>query len=207
MRPSPTGSCDHADEIELIDLAPDELLNRLKEGKVYIPDQAARAVNLFFRKGNLTALREISLRRAADRVDEQMLDYMEAKAIPGPWPAKERILVAVSSHPLSERLVRTGRRLADNLNAEWFAVYIETPDRMHFSAKHAERVQHTLRLAEELGAKVMTTSGRTVPETMLEFAHAHNITKIIAGKAAPAALARIAARFDRRRDHPQQRPN
>ncbi|MDD5368930.1 MAG: sensor histidine kinase KdpD [Anaerolineaceae bacterium] len=173
---------DQADEIELIDLAPDELLNRLKEGKVYIPDQAARAVQQFFRKGNLTALREISFRRAADRVDEQMLDYMEAKAIPGPWAAKERILVAVSSHPLSERLVRTGRRLADNLNAEWFAVYIETPDRMHYSASHSERVQHTLRLAEELGAKVTTISGRTVPDAVLEYAHAHNITKIIVGK-------------------------
>jgi two-component system, OmpR family, sensor histidine kinase KdpD len=173
---------DQADEIELVDLSPDELLNRLKDGKVYVPDQAARAIQQFFRKGNLTALREISLRRAADRVDEQMLDYMETKSIPGPWPVKERILVAVSAHPVSERLVRAGRRLADNLGAELYVVYIETPDRIHHAAKYSERVQRTLHLAEELGAKVQTITGRTVPEAMLAFAHQHNITKIIAGK-------------------------
>lgn len=173
---------DQADEIELVDLSPDELLNRLKEGKVYIPDQAARAIHQFFRKGNLTALREISLRRTADRVDEQMLDYMETKSIPGPWPTKERVLVAVSAHPLSERLVRTGKRLADNLNAEWYAIYIETPDRIHLAAKYSERVQHTLHLAEELGAKVMAITGRTVPEAVLSFAYEHNITKIVVGK-------------------------
>jgi two-component system, OmpR family, sensor histidine kinase KdpD len=173
---------DQADEIELIDLSPDELLSRLKEGKVYIPDQAAHAIHQFFRKGNLTALRELSLRRAADRVDEQMLDYMETKAIPGPWPTKERILVSVSAHPISERLVRAGRRLADHMNAEWYAVYIETPDRIHHAAAYNDRVQRTLHLAEELGGKVQTVTGRTVPEAMLAFAHQHNITKIILGK-------------------------
>ncbi|MCL4560132.1 MAG: sensor histidine kinase KdpD [Chloroflexi bacterium] len=173
---------DEADEIELIDLAPDELLQRLKEGKVYVPEQAVRAIHQFFRKGNLTALREISMRRAAHRVDVQMRDYMETKAIPGPWPAKDRLMVAISTHPLSERLVRAGRRLAEELDAEWFVVYVETPERLHFSPQYSERLGRILRLAESLGGKVMTVSGRTVPEAIIEFAHKYNITKIIAGK-------------------------
>ena len=100
---------DEASEIEVIDLPPDELIQRLQEGKVYIPDQAARAIEKFFRKGNLTALREISLRRAAERVDNQMRSYMRAESITGPWPAGDRILVCISSHPLGERLVRAGQ--------------------------------------------------------------------------------------------------
>ena len=178
----PNRILDQADEIEVIDLPPEELLDRLTAGKVYIPEQAARASQLFFRKGNLTALREIALRHAAERVDTQMLDYMETKAIPGPWPARERILVAISAHPMSERLVRAGRRLADNLNAEWHVVYVETPDRMRYSPVHSERVARTMRLAEELGAQVVTLSGHAVPEAILEYAHKHNVTKIIAGK-------------------------
>ena len=117
---------DEADEIELVDLPADELLKRLRDGKVYVSDQAMRALEKFFRKGNLTALREISLRRAADRVDSQMLSYMKTKDIPGPWPAAERILVCISSHPMGERLIRSGRRLADDLNAEWYVLYVET---------------------------------------------------------------------------------
>ncbi|MBP6180124.1 MAG: sensor histidine kinase KdpD, partial [Anaerolineales bacterium] len=108
---------DEASEIEVIDLPPDELLVRLQEGKVYVPDQAARAIQKFFRKGNLTALREMSLRRAAERVDDQMRAYMQTRAIQGIWAASERLLVCVSPSPLSERLVRTTRRLADELNA------------------------------------------------------------------------------------------
>ncbi len=118
---------DEASEIEVIDLPPDELLARLREGKVYVPDQAARAIQKFFRKGNLTALREICLRRAAERVDDQMRAYMQTRAIQSIWPASERLLVCISPSPLSERLVRTTRRLADELNAEWLALYVETP--------------------------------------------------------------------------------
>ena len=116
---------DEASEIEVIDLPPEELLTRLQEGKVYIPEQAQRAIQKFFRKGNLSALREMSLRRAAERVDDQMRTYMRTRAIPGPWPATERLLVCISPSPLAEKLVRTTRRLADELNAEWFAVYVE----------------------------------------------------------------------------------
>jgi two-component system sensor histidine kinase KdpD len=178
----PDNVLDQADEIELIDLPPDELLQRLKDGKVYVPEQAARAIEKFFRKGNLTALRELSLRRAAARVDAQMLDYMAARAIPGPWPAAERLLVCVSPGALSERLVRTACRLADELKAEWYAVYIETPDQAYLSSEQRERVARLLHLAEELGAQVQTIPSPAVAETVIRYARAHNVTKIIAGK-------------------------
>lgn len=173
---------DEASEIEVIDLPPDELIQRLKEGKVYIPDQAARAMEKFFRKGNLTALREISLRRAAERVDTQMRSYMRAESISGPWPAGDRILVSISSHPLGERLVRAGRRLSDDLDAEWIVVFVETPGHTHMPPENRERILHNLNLAEQLGARVENLSGTSVAETVLEFARRNNVTKIIAGK-------------------------
>ena len=154
----------------------------MKEGKIYIPDQAARAIEKFFRKGNLTALREISLRRAAERVDNQMRSYMRAESIPGPWPAGDRILVCISSHPLGERLVRAGRRLADDLDAEWIVVFVETPGHIHMPAENRERIEHNLNLAEQLGARVENLTGTSVAETVLEFARRNNVTKIIAGK-------------------------
>jgi two-component system sensor histidine kinase KdpD len=178
----PDSLIDEAYEIELVDLPTDELLQRLRSGKVYVPDQAARALEKFFRKGNLTALRELSLRQTADRVDNQMVDYMQTRAIPGPWAASERILVCISSHPLGERLVRTGRRLADDLKAEWYVVFVETPGHLHMPDENRERVQHNLLLASELGAKVINLPGSQVAEVVLGFAHDHNITKIIAGK-------------------------
>ena len=173
---------DEAYEIELVDLPTDELLNRLRDGKVYISEQASRALDKFFRKGNLTALRELSLRRAAERVDSQMLNYMHNESIAGPWPAGDRIMVCVSSHPMGERLIRAGRRLADDLNAEWYVVYVETPGHMHMPAANRQRMQHYLRLAEELGARVMNITGESVANAVVDFAHQYNITKIIAGK-------------------------
>lgn len=173
---------DEAYEIELIDLPTDELLQRLREGKVYVPDQAARALEQFFRKGNLTALRELAMRRAAERVDSQMVHYMQTKSIPGPWPAGDRILVCLSSHPLGERLVRSGRRLADDLDATWYVVFVETPGHLRMPAKNRLRIQQNLRLAEELGAKVITLTHTSVAEAVIHFAHEHNVTKIIAGK-------------------------
>lgn len=173
---------DEAREIELIDLPPDELLQRLSEGKVYVPEQAARAIQKFFRPGNLTALREMAMRRAAERVDEQMRAYMQTRAIPGPWPAAERLLICVSPSPLSERLVRAGRRMAEPLNAEWLAIYVETPAHAHLSEIERDRVARSLLLAEELGAKSITLPGRAVAETVIEYARRHNVTKIIAGK-------------------------
>jgi two-component system sensor histidine kinase KdpD len=173
---------DEANEIELIDLPIDELLQRLEEGKVYVPEQAAYAVKKFFRPGNLTALRELALRRAADRVDQQMRAYMQTRAIPGPWPAGERMLVCVSASPLGERLVRTGRRLAARLNAQWFAVYVETPDHARLSEADRDRVARTLRLAETLGARAVTLQGHSVADGVMAYARTHNITQIIAGK-------------------------
>jgi two-component system sensor histidine kinase KdpD len=173
---------DEAYEIELVDLPTDELLDRLREGKVYIPEQASRALEKFFRKGNLTALRELSLRRAAERVDSQMLHYMHTQAIPGPWPAGDRIMVCVSSHPMGERLVRAGRRLADDLNADWYVVFVETPGHLHMPAENRVRMQRNLQLAEELGGRVVNIISESVADAVIEFAHQHNITKIIAGK-------------------------
>src|SRR5512135_2886330 len=169
---------DEASEIEVIDLPPEELLVRMKEGKVYIPDQAARAIQEFFRKGNLTALREMSLRRAAERVDTQMRSYMQTRAIQGPWPATERLLVCISPSPLAEKLVRNTRRLADELNAEWFAVYVEISSKPENNPAQRERIGRTLQLAEELGAKSLTLAGSSIHEAVLGFARQNNITKV-----------------------------
>src|SRR6202049_795294 len=122
----PDSIIDRADEIELVDLTPDDLIQRLKEGKVYLPRQATRALAHYFSPGNLTALRELALRRIADRVDEQLLTHMQAHAIPGPWAAGERILVCVSEDPRAAGLVRYAKRLADRLHAPWMALSIET---------------------------------------------------------------------------------
>ena len=173
---------DEAAEIEVVDLPPDELLTRLREGRVYIPNQAARAIEMFFRKGNLTALREMSLRRAAERVDGQMRAYMQTRGIPGPWPAGERLLVCISPHPLAEKLVRTTRRLADQLNAEWYAAYVELASKPELDPENRERIGRTLQLAEELGAKSVTLAGRSMPEAVIAFAHKNNVTKIVVGK-------------------------
>ena len=178
----PDSVIDQASEIEVIDLPPDELLARLKEGKVYVSDQAARAIDKFFRKGNLTALREMSLRRAAERVDDQMRSYMRTRAIPGPWPATERLLVCISPSPLAEKLVRNTRRLADELNAEWFAVYVDVASKPETNPFNQERVSRTMQLAEELGAKSVSLAGSSLPESVIEFARKHNITKIVVGK-------------------------
>jgi two-component system sensor histidine kinase KdpD len=173
---------DSVTDIELVDLPPDELINRLQEGKVYIPEQAQRAILKFFRKGNLTALRELTMRRAAERVDDQMRAYMRTRAIPGPWPASERLLVCISPGALGERLIRTARRLADELNAEWFAIYVETPNQARISQEQRDQIARSLRLAEELGAKTTSVPGQSVAETVMEYAHGHNVTKVIAGK-------------------------
>lgn len=177
---------DEASELELIDLPPDELLNRLREGKVYIPVQAQRAIEEFFRKGNLTALREMTMRRAAERVDDQMRDYMRSQAIAGPWPAAERIIVCVSPNPLGERLVRSARRLSDELKAEWLAVYVETPAHTTLSPERREQVNRTLRLAEELGARTKiipaSSSVKSIAQTIIEYARQQNVNKIIVGK-------------------------
>lgn len=171
---------DQADEIELIDLSPDELLQRLREGKVYLPQQAAHALRHFFRKGNLIALRELALRHIADRVDLQMQDYMRDHAIPHTWPTTERIMVGVGTGPGAARLVRAARRMASTLRAQWLVAYVETPAR--HSPAERERVMRTLRLAEQLGGESVTLTGHDVATTLVTYARRRNVTKLILGK-------------------------
>jgi two-component system sensor histidine kinase KdpD len=169
-----------ADEIKLIDIAPDDLLKRLTEGKVYVPDKVGTATQNFFRKGNLTALREMALRLAAERVDHQLQDYMEAKRIAGPWKAAERLMVAVSPSPLSERLVRWTRRMAYTLEAPWIAVNIESSKSLTDEAK--AQLMANLMLARELGGEIVTTPGEDLVETLLRVARERNVTQIVVGK-------------------------
>jgi len=176
---------DRADAIELIDLTPDDLIQRLKEGKIYVPKQAERALEHYFSPGNLTALRELALRRTADRVDEQLLTHMQANAIAGPWAAGERILVCISEDPRSAGLVRYTKRLADRLHAPWTAVSIETRRSLQFSEEQRDRLADTLRLAEALGADVLTipAAARRIADDLLNYARANNVTQIVIGKA------------------------
>src|SRR5262249_16362656 len=156
----PDAILEQADEVELVDLPPDELLQRLREGKVYVPEQARRALEHFFTKANLIALRELALRRTADRVDAQMQVYRSTHAITETWPTTERILVCVSPSPLSARLVRAARRMAARLRAEWLAVYVETPAHLQLPDADRDRVGPTLRPAEQLGAETGTLRGQ-----------------------------------------------
>jgi two-component system sensor histidine kinase KdpD len=175
---------EQADEVELIDLPPDDLLQRLKEGKVYVPHQAERAAQNFFRKGNLIALRELALRRTAERVDAQMRGYMRDHAIPRTWPTAERILVCVGPGPLGDRLVRAARRMAAGLHAEWMVVTVETPNSTRLAEADRDRIIQSLRLAEQLGAETLTLSGQKVSEVILDYARARNVSKIVVGKPA-----------------------
>ncbi|HLZ05851.1 MAG TPA: sensor histidine kinase KdpD [Bradyrhizobium sp.] len=180
----PDSIFDRADAIELIDLTPDDLIQRLKEGKVYVPKQAERALEHYFSPGNLTALRELALRRTADRVDEQLLNHMQANAIAGPWAAGERILVCVSEDPRAAGLVRYTKRVADRVHAPWTAISIETRRSLQLSDEQRDRLADTLRLAEALGAEAITIPGvgRRIADDIISFAHANNVTQIIIGK-------------------------
>ncbi|ATG91671.1 sensor histidine kinase [Methylomonas koyamae] len=171
-----------ADEVELVDLPPDELLNRLKEGKVYLPQQAQEAVKHFFRKGNLIALRELALRQTASRVDAEMLDYREDHAIREVWQVSERILVCIGPNALAERLVRAGKRLATSLRAEWIVAYVETPQLQRLPAEKRDGVLRILRLAEQLGAETVTLSAPDMSEALIRFSRQRNIGKIVIGK-------------------------
>jgi len=166
----------------LIDLPTDDLLQRLKEGKVYIPDQAQAAMKHFFRKGNLIALRELALRRTAERVDEQMESYRRDKGVQDVWPAAERILVCVGTNPRSVRLIRAGRRMAAGLRAEWIAVHVEAPSHVKPSDRDLKALAEHMRLAESLGARTVTLTGHKASEEILAYARQRNVSKIIIGK-------------------------
>jgi len=178
----PDSVLERADEIELVDLPPDDLLERLHEGKVYVPAQAQEAIENFFRKGNLIALRELALRRTAERVDAQMQAYRQDHAIGKTWPVAERILVCVSPSPFSPQLVRAGHRLAHRLGAQWIVAYVETPAHARLSQIDRDRVVQTLRLAESLGAESVTLTGATMSEEILAYARVRNVSKIVIGK-------------------------
>ena len=175
---------ERADEIELIDLTPAELQKRLRDGKVYVPTSAERALANFFREGNLTALRELALRRTAERVDAQMQSYRRDHEVPGTWPASARLLVCVGPHPLGARLVRAAHRMATGLRAELVVAWVENPSATR--GAEAERVQEILRLAESLGAETVQLSGDDIAETLLRFARERNVSKIVIGKPAKA---------------------
>jgi two-component system sensor histidine kinase KdpD len=178
----PDSAFDAAHEVELVDIAPDNLIERLRDGKVYVPGQAARAVDNFFRKGNLIALRELALRRTADRVGAQVEGYRQAYAIDRTWPTNDRLLVCVSPSPLSGRLVRAARRMAASLRAPWTVAHVETPSSASLGGVARERLNRHLQLAERLGASVVTLSGVNVVDELLHYARRHNVSRIVVGK-------------------------
>jgi two-component system sensor histidine kinase KdpD len=169
-------------EIQLVDVPPEELIQRFKDGKVYVPDKAAEALRKFFRPGNINALREMALRHTAKRVDHQMETYMRAHAIEGPWSAGEKVMVCISPSPFTARLIRYGRRMAANMQAEWFAVYVDAPGRLPAGEAEHSRLEKNIQLAEELGAETVALTGNSVADELLGFAIKHNITQIIIGK-------------------------
>ena len=182
---------DRADEVQVIDIPFEELSERLKEGKVYIPKQAERAMENFFRRGNLVALRELTLTHAAHKVDAELLNYMRAKAISGPWPAGERVMVCVGASPYARQLLRKAYLIAKDAHAEWYAVYVSTPSLRELSDKEKAYLTDTLNLAEELGAKTSTLSGSDIADEILSFAREHNIAHIVIGKPLRSKLFRF----------------
>jgi two-component system sensor histidine kinase KdpD len=175
-----------AAEIELIDIPPYELIKRLGEGKVYVPERAEAALLNFFREGNLTALREMTLRLAAERVGQDVQDYMQAMQIPGPWKSGHRLLVAISPSPYSEQMVRWTRRLADSLSCPWVALYVETPRTL--TEPEQTRLTNNLAVARQLGAEVITTTDQDIARGILRVAREHNVTQIVVGKSGERPL-------------------
>ena len=177
----PDSVIDMADDIEIIDLTPEDLIKRLHDGKVYVARTAERALTNYFTPGNLTALRELALRKTAQRVDDQLLTHMQAHAISGPWAAGERVLVSIDEHPRSASLVRYASRMASRLRGPWAAVYIETNRSINLSETQRDTIAATLRLAEQLGGEAITIPGREVAEELVRHATANNVTHIVIG--------------------------
>ncbi len=173
---------DRADEVQVIDIPLEELFERLKEGKVYIPRQAERAMQNFFQRGNLVALRELTLTHAARKMDTELLNYMRAKAISGPWPAGERLMVCIAPSPYAKQLLRKGYSIAKDAHAEWYAVHVSTPSLKEMSDSDKAYIADALNLAEEMGGKIATLSGTDVATEILRFAREYNINHIVIGK-------------------------
>ncbi len=187
----PDKAFEAADEVTLVDLTPEELLQRLKDGKVYLPQQAERAIHNFFRKGNLIALRELALRRTADRVDAQMREYRTDQSIRDVWQARERLLVCVGPGAGGDRLVRAAARLAASLKADWIAVYVETPPLQRLSDSNRDKILKTLALARELGAETSSLSGQDDAPTLLAYAVSRNVSKLVVGKSLRTGWSRM----------------
>ena len=183
-----------ADEVVVVDITPDELLQRLTEGRIYLPENARRAAEGFFKPANLTALRELALRRTADRVDDQVLDHLKRHAIEGAWPSGERILVCVGADVASEQVIRAAARLASGLNAPWTAVTLEQVGREIADDGVLQRIDQAMRLAERLGAETMRLSARDLTDTLLRLARRLNVTQIVIGRSASGRLARMRGR-------------
>lgn len=171
-----------ADEVELIDISPDDLLKRLEEGKVYTPDRSRQAAQNFFRKGNLTALREMSLRLTTERVDHQLRDYMRTERITETWKSGQRLIVGISPSPSSVGVIRWARRMAYTLNATWVAVYVESSRTVPEEAR--KQLAANIKLAEDLGAEIVTTSDEDLVHGLIRTAHQQNATQILIGKTA-----------------------
>jgi two-component system sensor histidine kinase KdpD len=178
----PDSVLDRADEIELVDLPVEDLRRRMEDGHVYIADQAQRAMGNFFRPGNLIALREMALRRTADRVDAQMRNYRRDHSIQSTWPVSERLIVSIGPSPFSAKLIRAAKRIAERLQAEWIVAFVDTPDFAGASEETRQRVFSSLRLAEQLGAETVTLTGRNVAESLLQYARSRNVSKVVTGK-------------------------
>lgn len=168
-------------EVELVDITPEKLIERLNEGKIYIPEKAQIAVNKFFRKGNLLALRELALRYTAQKVDEEMLSYKEKYSINTIWQVGSRLLVSFSSSPSSERLLRFTHKMASEMKADWHAVYVESPQQIEVNKKSEEQLNRNIKIAEELGAKVASLSGSNIADAIVDYAKQKNVTLIVAG--------------------------
>ncbi|APC18639.1 two-component system sensor histidine kinase KdbD [Pseudomonas frederiksbergensis] len=173
---------DTADEVVIVDLPPDDLLQRLKEGKVYMAQQAERAVQNFFRKGNLIALRELALRRTADRVDSEMLQYRQSGAVKPVWGTRESLLACIGPHEQAEKTVRSTARLAAQLSVPWHAVYVETPALQRLPETKRRRVLATLKLAQDMGAQISTLAGQDIAEALVKYARQHNLSKVVLGR-------------------------
>lgn len=178
----PDSVFERADEIELVDIPPDDLIERLKEGKIYLPDQARRAIEHFFRKGNLIALRELALRKSAERVGDQALSYRQPGDLSATWSTSDRLLVCVGASPLSARLIRATRRMASAMHLRWTALHVEIDGAPAPSPEARARLEQNLRLAEQLGGHVATVVGVDFAQAVVDYAREHQATRIVIGK-------------------------
>jgi len=173
---------DRADDVVVVDLPPDELLQRLKEGKVYLPQQAERAIQNFFRKGNLIALRELALRRTADRVDDEMQQYRDTTNVVSAWDVRGSLLTCIGIGSGNEKIIRSSARLANKLNVPWHVLHVDTPASQRLSPNKRDQILKSLKLAQGLGATTATLSGSDIAETVIYYARSHNLTRIVVGR-------------------------